>query len=193
MKYRLTALAVLLAIASALVFAPFGAAAAPKNDTNPFKQTVTAAAYDLTGTQVGTFNGTVTVQKFVNNNGMLAAVVKVVGTVTNDAGTVLRNVKTTATVPVAISGSEAFQASAIAQQATCEILDLDIGPIHLDLLGLVVDIAPIHINITAEQGSGNLLGNLLCAIAGLLDPGNPLEDILNQLVDLLNQILAILG
>ena len=44
----------------------------------------------------------------------------------------------------------------------------------------------IVLDITAESGPGNLLGNLLCAVAGLLD--NP-----SGLARLLNQILAILG
>jgi hypothetical protein len=61
------------------------------------------------------------------------------------------------------------QLSVSQQQDECEILDLDIGRIHLDLLGLVVNIAPIHINVTAVPGAGNLLGNLLCALVGLLD------------------------
>src|SRR5947208_12328029 len=51
---------------------------------------------------------------------------------------------------------------------SCPILNLDIGAIHLDLLGLVVDLAPVHLTITAQSGPGNLLGNLLCAVANLL-------------------------
>lgn len=51
----------------------------------------------------------------------------------------------------------------------CPILELVIGPIFLDLLGLVVETNEIQIDITAVAGSGNLLGNLLCAVAGLLD------------------------
>ena len=51
----------------------------------------------------------------------------------------------------------------------CTILTLDLGPLHLDLLGLVIDLAPINLDITAVPGAGNLLGNLLCAVAGLLD------------------------
>jgi hypothetical protein len=84
----------------------------------------------------------------------------------------------------------------ISAQAICGILDLDIGAIHLDLLGLVVDLAPIHLDITALGGAGNLLGNLLCAVAGLLDPGGFLIDLLNtlnQLLDLLDQINNLLG
>jgi hypothetical protein len=69
-------------------------------------------------------------------------------------------------------------------QAACEILHLELGPLHLDLLGLVVDLNRIVLDITAEPGPGNLLGNLLCAIAGLLDRGGPLQ----QLAALLNQL-----
>jgi hypothetical protein len=70
------------------------------------------------------------------------------------------------------------------QQDECEILDLDIGRINLDLLGLVVNIAPIHINVTAVPGAGNLLGNLLCALVGLLDDlsGPDLADFLDGLL-----------
>jgi hypothetical protein len=76
-------------------------------------------------------------------------------------------------------------------QPTCEILDLDIGAIHVDLLGLVIDLAPIHLDIVAQSGAGNLLGNLLCALAGLLNGPN-LGGLLGAIQDLLDQINAIL-
>lgn len=69
-----------------------------------------------------------------------------------------------------------------ARAAACEILNLDIGRINLDLLGLVVNIAPISIDVTAVPGAGNLLGNLLCAVAGLLDPNSALADFLDRLL-----------
>ena len=56
-------------------------------------------------------------------------------------------------------------------QGTCQILDLVLGPLHLDLLGLVVDLYgqtksdPVHVSITGEPGHG-LLGDLLCSLAG---------------------------
>lgn len=80
--------------------------------------------------------------------------------------------------------SERFNTKAVAQQSptSCKILDLDIGRIHLDLLGLVVDLAPIHLDVTAVPGAGNLLGNLLCAVAGLLDPNNSLANFLDGLL-----------
>jgi hypothetical protein len=72
---------------------------------------------------------------------------------------------------------------------SCRILDLTLGPLHLDLLGLVVDLNQVHLTITAQQGPGNLLGNLLCAVANLLN-GSPSPTALQQIVNLLNQILA---
>ena len=76
-----------------------------------------------------------------------------------------------------LSSSAGFQV-----QATCQILDLDIGAIHLD--------------ITAVSGAGNLLGNLRSAVAGLLDPNAFLTDLigtLNLLLGLLNQINQLIG
>lgn len=52
----------------------------------------------------------------------------------------------------------------------CPILELVIGPIFLDLLGLQLETNTIELDLTAVAGAGNLLGNLLCAVAGLLDP-----------------------
>jgi hypothetical protein len=65
---------------------------------------------------------------------------------------------------------------------------LDIGPIFLDLLGLQVDLSEIVLDITAVPGPGNLLGNLLCSVAGLLDNG--LSGTLQGLIDLINNLLG---
>jgi hypothetical protein len=59
----------------------------------------------------------------------------------------------------------------------CPILDLQLGPITLDLLGLVVETSPICLKITAYDGGG-LLGDLLCSISDLLNGGALLPDIL---------------
>jgi hypothetical protein len=71
----------------------------------------------------------------------------------------------------------------------CTILHLDLGPIFLDVLGLQVTTNEIVLDITAVAGSGNLLGNLLCALVRILDQ-NPLATLVGQL---LAQINAILG
>lgn len=77
----------------------------------------------------------------------------------------------------------------------CQILNLTLGPVHLDLLGLVVDLNQVVLNVTAQSGNGNLLGNLLCAVANLLNQpptAGGLTGLLNNLTALLNQILAAL-
>jgi hypothetical protein len=143
--------------------------------------TTTASAAPKTGSittpVTGTVNGldqsgTLTITEFTTSGGVLNAV----GTL--DLGAAVNDVPVT--VPVNLQQTT----------GTCEILTLVLGPLHLDLLGLVIDLNQVVLKITAEQGPGNLLGNLLCAIAGLLDgPGGAL----GGLAALLNRILAILG
>ncbi len=65
--------------------------------------------------------------------------------------------------------------------ATTPILNLHVGAIHLNLLGLKVDTSEICLAITAQSGSGNLLGNLLGDVAHLLDQGLSLNQILGNL------------
>jgi hypothetical protein len=55
---------------------------------------------------------------------------------------------------------------------TCSILDLAIGPLHLDLLGLVVDLNRLHLTITGNP-AGGLLGRLLCGLANTPTPAVP--------------------
>jgi hypothetical protein len=51
-----------------------------------------------------------------------------------------------------------------------------------------------HLLIEAIPGAGNLLGNLLCAVAGLLDGGllgGPLGNLLNAVAAILNSLLGV--
>jgi hypothetical protein len=121
----------------------------------------------------GSFTGTLTVTRFVTRNGQIFALGNVSGLLTTANG--VTSVITAVAAPV-----DTAQAT-----ATCSILNLVLGPLHLNVLGLVVDLNQVVLNVTAESGAGNLLGNLLCGIAGLLD--NPAG-----LTRLLNDLLAIL-
>ena len=166
----------LVACCAALLCAAIAAPAA--NAAPQTIEGITGTATNAAGQTAGTFTGTFTLQRFVRQNGAVAAVGTLTGQVTDPSGNILRTVTDQrVTLPVSIA------------QAECEILDLVLGPLNLDLLGLVVTLDTVHLNITAEQGPGNLLGNLLCAIAGLLDgPGATT----NAVVAILNRILAIL-
>ena len=119
-----------------------------------------------------TFTGTMMLQKFVTSGTGIDAVGTLTGTFTDPlarATTVAQNVR----VPVNIGA------------ATCDILHLDIGPISLDLLGLQANLSEIVLDITAQSGAGNPLGNLLCAAADLLDRPSGLARVLNDILGVL--------
>jgi hypothetical protein len=97
------------------------------------------------------------------------------------------------TIPIKkINGSPLTDGRVAANAAACDILNLVLGPLDLNILGLQIDLQRVVLDITAVAGAGNLLGNLLCAVVGLLD-GGPLAGLLGQLQTLLNQILAALN
>jgi hypothetical protein len=124
------------------------------------------------------FNGTFTINEFAAANGQVVALGTLQGTVNKAKKGTLSAVAASVAVPVNLAAP------------TCPILHLDLGPLNLDVLGLKIDLSEVVLDITAVGGPGNLLGNLLCAVANLLNP-NTLDQ-LNQLVALLNQILNIL-
>ena len=91
---------------------------------------------------------------------------------------------TTFTTPVTVT-------AAPSADPTCPILNLQLAPIHLNLLGLHVDTSAICLSITAQSGNGNLLGNLLCGVANLLNGGTPLGTVLSGLTSTqLSQLLT---
>jgi hypothetical protein len=130
----------------------------------------------------GAFNGTFDVTQFANQGGQLNAIGTLAGTITDATGNVVGSVSQQIAMPVDLSQST----------GSCQVLDLVLGPLDLNLLGLVVHLDQVHLNITAQQGPGNLLGNLLCAVAGLLNGPTGLNAILTQIANLLNQLLGAL-
>lgn len=126
----------------------------------------------------GQFTATGPVQAGPGGNQPLAVVGQLTGTL-KTAGQGQQNaqqVDQQVTMPAAI------------QQATCQVLNLVLGPLHLNLLGLEVDLNQVVLNITANP-QGGLLGSLLCSLAGQGGASAPLDTI----IDLLGQILAALG
>ena len=161
---RTAAAAVAALVISAGLLAPAAVTAAPGSQFS----------IPVTGTSAGgaAFSGAYTLTSFAVRDGQVVALGTLSGVVTNATG-VVGSVLTTAAMPVSVGAT------------TCEILHLDLGPISLDLLGLQVDLSRIVLDITAQAGAGNLLGNLLCAVAGLLDNPGGLARLLNQILDIL--------
>jgi len=90
-----------------------------------------------------------------------------------------------------VNGTPAHAGRAAAARATCDILNLVLAPLDLDLLGLQVHLDRVVLTIVAKSGAGNLLGNLLCAVTGLLD-GAGLGGLLGRLTNLLDRTLGAL-
>jgi hypothetical protein len=128
------------------------------------------------------FSGTYAIDRFTTSGGRLVSVGTVKGRLGNR-----RVAERGVRMPATLSGAaQAAQVPPI--PGACEILNLRLGPINLDLLGLVVRTNRINVRIDAVPGPGNLLGNLLCAITGLLDPQATGA---RQLAPALNAILAL--
>jgi hypothetical protein len=176
MKIRFAMLAALASVLA--VAASTATAAAPEK---------TALSVAITPAQSGgVLNGVFEVTSFgVNSARQLVAK----GTFTGSAviGGVTQTITTRATSVVTNRAAQAARAGA--QVGSCRILMLRLGPLHLDLLGLVVDLSQVNLDITAQPGPGNLLGNLLCAITHLLDSGIPTPAI-RQILIVVNWLLS---
>ena len=157
MKRRIAFVAVLTAVISTvtvMTIAPAAPAAPPTATISNTISGTTANGLNLTGTLSNIH--------FVNLGGGQGVALQGVlnGTVTNAADELVATITNeTITLPV-IGASPA---------GSCTILDLTLGPLHLDLLGLVVDLNQVHLTITGQTGNGQLLGNLLCGLANALN------------------------
>ena len=163
-----------LALATWIFFGTALAAtpALAQTQSNP-AQAASSISIPVTGSGGGsTFAGTFKLQQFAVSQGQVVANGLLTGIVTAANGTITSVVQTVS-MPVTAGAS------------TCQILHLDLGPLNLNLLGLQVSLNQVVLDINAQSGPGNLLGNLLCSVANLLN--NP-----SGLASLLNQILAAL-
>ena len=131
----------------------------------------------------GTFRGTFDVVSFSNVSNQMFADGLLTGTLIDAGGVRHEVVNEYVSLPATLS------TTGDAPAVRCPILHLTLGPLDLNLLGLQVHLDRVVLDITAVGGPGNLLGNLLCAIAHLLDGGSPLD----QIIALLNRVLDLLG
>ena len=127
------------------------------------------------------FKGRFTVQRFVTRKGKAYALGTLRGTVGK------RHVRrSNVRMPVGVGNGMSSMHSA----ATCPILHLTLGPLDLNLLGLKVHLNQVVLSIDAQSGPGNLLGNLLCSVANLLN-NSPLGA--GQVAGLLNIVQQLLN
>jgi hypothetical protein len=140
--------------------------------------------------------GTYTIERFITKGGKIYSD----GTFKGKLGkkkVTKENVRLPATVANASGTAKASQIPPLPLPPlppgnACSILALDLGPINLNLLGLVVRTNQIQLRIDAVQGPGNLLGNLLCGITGILNPAGAIANTpLGQLTQILNALLAL--
>jgi hypothetical protein len=178
-QFRLAAAAAM--VACALLLGGTAATASAQDATTPVAQTVPVTGQAKNGKA---FSGTYTIKKFVQRGGKAWAVGTLRGKLKNRSVT-RRGVQ----MPAAVVAPAQSSQVPVPTPGACQVLNLVLGPINLNLLGLRVATNQIRLLVEAVPGAGNLLGNLLCAVTNLLNPAanTPLA----QLVQGLNALLAL--
>jgi hypothetical protein len=176
LKLRLTTILALLSFCTLTMAATGAMAQPPAPPKVPHSLSAFVQWSDAGGNNM---NGLVSITHFDIQGSQLIAHGVFNGTVTT-GGTATPIVNEPVSLPV------------ISADPSCALVNLVLGPLHLNVLGLQIDLNQVVLNITAVPGAGNLLGNLLCAVANLLNGGGPLSNLLTQLQTLLNQILLAL-
>ena len=135
------------------------------------------------------FAGHFTVTQFVTRAGKTYAVGVLTGRI-GSRSISARTVSMPAAVAPAGTGGPAAPAIRRAHTAAmCPVLHLDLGPLTLNLLGLNVHLNEVVRDITAQSGPGNLLGNLVCSVANLLNPGTLPVGQVTGLLNILQQLI----
>ncbi|MFZ0043911.1 MAG: hypothetical protein WAK93_21555 [Solirubrobacteraceae bacterium] len=172
---------VLAMVAASLLAVPMAAGAAT---TAPTTQATSLKTVPVTGKAKNgkAFTGRYTISQFVTRGGKSFAV----GTLTGRLGH--RSIKPKqVSMPVAVpQGSSTGLLGGAA--AACPILHLDLGPLNLNLLGLQVHLNEVVLDITAQSGPGNLLGNLLCGVSNLLNGNSVVGQELTSLLNIVTQL-----
>src|SRR4051794_26524493 len=171
MRYRLVLTA--LAVMAALVVVPSGALAKSKGSSGDIAgQLQRSVPVQGKADNGSTFAGRFKIRQFAVQNGKLVAIGRLTGGSPGERGKGRgKSVNQTATMPAGLF--DKLPGIRAAQLASCQILFLTLGPLDLNLLGLRVQLNQVVLRITAVRGPGNLLGNLLCALTGLLNPPTP--------------------
>jgi hypothetical protein len=126
------------------------------------------------------FKGHFDVSRFTTQNGSTYAVGHLTGFVGQRSIS-----RSGVAIPISVNHAAASTAAA------CPVLNLTLGPLNLNLLGLHVHLNQVVLNITAVSGPGNLLGNLLCDVSNLLNGSSLLPSQVTGLLSLVQQTLSV--
>jgi hypothetical protein len=126
------------------------------------------------------FTGRMTVTQFVTRHGKTFALGALTGRLGN------RHV---AAQQVAVPMGAPTPGMTKAALTACPVLHLVLGPLNLNLLGLRVTLNQVVLDITAIPGAGNLLGNLVCSVANLLNTQSILGQELTGLLNIVQQLV----
>jgi hypothetical protein len=168
-----------------ILVAPASIQAQNANQASKQASGITVPVSGASADGAGTFTGALHIREFVARGNQVFALGIVTGTLTQASG-VTTSVARTVAAPVTVGEGPAPAAEGVVAQQVCDILHLELGPLNLDLLGLVVNLNRVILDIDAVSGPGNLLGNLLCAVVGLLDSPGPLAQLLNRILAIIS-------
>ena len=175
---------VLAAAVAALAVMLIGGAgpAAAQTSTTPLTKTVKMTGTAKNGKK---FNGTYTIKRFTHRGSKLYAVGTLKGRLKGR-----RVTKNNVRIPASLA-RPASAAQIPPTPNACQILNLTLQPIDLNLLGLRLRTSRIDLRLEGVPGAGNLLGNLLCGITGILDPQAATPASPTLLTQVLNALLAL--
>ena len=178
-KSRTLLLAAVTALAVMLIG---GAGPAAAQAATPLTQTIAMTGKAKNGKK---FTGTYAIDRFIRRGGQTYAVGTLKGRLKGR-----RVQREDVRIPVDLA--RAAQGSQLPPTPNaCQILNLTLQPIDLNLLGLRVRTSRIDLRIEGVPGGGQLVGNLLCGLLGILDPQGGAGATPSQLTQVLNALLAL--
>ena len=202
-RFRIALLAGLATLALGAIAVPVasasnGTAVPPKTRSLPALKTVPVHGVAKNGKR---FSGSYAIQRYVARGNKVCAVGTLKGTLKGRHVT-----RYNVMMPATLAGPPAVGAAKTKTAlAACTVLQLQLGPIDLNLLGLRVQLfggtnpaspLPVTLLITGVPGDGNLVGNLLCNLTGALNlPGilSQLNSNVSQLTATLTSLTSLLG
>ena len=164
MSRKVFAAVTTLAAVVMLTFAAVATATSSATSSATAQQSPTAAETAQIGTtQVGAVNVQLQIKRFIKRNGRLYAVGTAVGRFNPTGANPQINMTGIDRRDFVVRVHKLRQITSA--QRICPILDLRLGPLDLNLLGLRVHLDEVHLTITADS-NGGLLGSLLCGLSG---------------------------